>query len=438
MFSKSPAFNLKAVLLETGLAADTLRAWERRYGLPTPNRSAGGHRLYSQYDIETIKWLIARQAEGLSISRAVDLWNEHLASGLDPLAGYTSSSFASAQTTSANAAPDTTLDTIRAQWINACISFNETNAEQALNKAFSMFSVESVCMDVLQKGMSEIGGLWYENRASVQQEHFASGLAMRRLDALLSASPIPTRPQTVLVGCPPGEWHTFTPLMLSLLLRRRGLNVIYLGANVPAERFEETVSKVKANLVLLVAQSLISAAALQTTAFSLSGLNIPIGYGGRIFTLRPTLTNHIPGYYLGNAVDSSIDQVEKLLKVKGNVKDTKAVPQKYTTALQAFSSRRTYIENTLKELVQPLSIDPEQLNTGIHFLGDNIIAALQFGDMEHVTNEMEWLKVLLQFHQRPPQELTNFMNNYSRAVDEHINGSGSPIKTWLNEQARIT
>ncbi|MBL8103889.1 MAG: B12-binding domain-containing protein, partial [Anaerolineales bacterium] len=192
---------------------------------------------------------------------------------------------------------------IRTQWITACMSFNEVNAEQALNKAFSMFSVESVCMDVLQKGMSEIGSLWYENRATVQQEHFASGLAMRRLDALLSASPAPTRPQTVLVGCPPGEWHTFTPLMLSLLLRRRGLNVIYLGANVPAERFEETVSKVKANLVLLVAQSLISAAALQTTAFSLSGLNIPIGYGGRIFTLRPTLTNYIPGYYLGNAVD---------------------------------------------------------------------------------------------------------------------------------------
>jgi DNA-binding transcriptional MerR regulator len=72
MLSKSPAFNLKAVLRETGLAADTLRAWERRYGLPTPQRTAGGHRLYSQYDIETIKWLIARQAEGLSISRAVD------------------------------------------------------------------------------------------------------------------------------------------------------------------------------------------------------------------------------------------------------------------------------------------------------------------------------------------------------------------------------
>src|SRR5512144_2011880 len=87
MLSTTPAFNLKAVLKETGLAADTLRAWERRYGLPTPDRTAGGHRLSSQRDIETLKWLTARQAEGLSISRAVDMWNEQTASGTDPLAG---------------------------------------------------------------------------------------------------------------------------------------------------------------------------------------------------------------------------------------------------------------------------------------------------------------------------------------------------------------
>ena len=95
MVSTTPAFNLKAVLKETGLAADTLRAWERRYGLPVPQRSAGGHRLYSQRDIETIKWLIRRQAEGLSISRAVDLWNEQLGSGSDPLAGPVQSTFTS-------------------------------------------------------------------------------------------------------------------------------------------------------------------------------------------------------------------------------------------------------------------------------------------------------------------------------------------------------
>ena len=70
----TPVYNLKAVVLETGLKPDTLRAWERRYGLPTPNRSDGGHRLYSERDIQVLKWLVARQQAGLSISRAAELW----------------------------------------------------------------------------------------------------------------------------------------------------------------------------------------------------------------------------------------------------------------------------------------------------------------------------------------------------------------------------
>src|SRR5215208_3227388 len=124
MVSTTPAFNLKVVLKETGLAADTLRAWERRYGLPIPQRSAGGHRLYSQRDIETIKWLMKRQAEGLSISRAVDLWNEQLASGTDPLVGsaqQSSSSLAARAMPVQYQAPDTTLDTLRRRWVEACL-----------------------------------------------------------------------------------------------------------------------------------------------------------------------------------------------------------------------------------------------------------------------------------------------------------------------------
>src|SRR5215213_171735 len=250
MISTTPAFNLKVVLKETGIAADTLRAWERRYGLPMPQRSAGGHRLYSQRDIEIIKWLMKRQEEGLSISRAVDLWNEQIASSTDPLASLIQTA---ATMPVQYQSPDTKLDSLRADWIEACLNFSESSAEQVLNQAFSLFPVESVCLDLLQKGLSEIGDRWYENRASVQQEHFASALAIRKLDALLSASPAPTRRQTVLVGCPTEEWHIFTPLLLALLLRRRGLNVIYLGANVPSEQFANTVKETRADLVVLVA-----------------------------------------------------------------------------------------------------------------------------------------------------------------------------------------
>ena len=310
MVSTTPAYNLKVVLKETGLPADTLRAWERRYGLPAPQRTQGGHRLYSERDIHTIKWLMARQAEGLSISRAVDLWNENLASGQDPLAGLAPSAFASSLTTPAIYIPqETTLDAMRANWVAACLNFSETAAEQILNQAFSMFPVEAVCVEVLQKGMSEIGNKWYENQASVQQEHFASGLAMRRLDALLIASPAPSRPQTILVGCPANEWHTFTPLMLSLFLRRRGFNVIYLGANVPAERFEETVHTVRANLVILVSQTLVSAASLQHTALILTSKKISVGYGGRIFNLRPEIIKHISGREINQGHFNSVARI---------------------------------------------------------------------------------------------------------------------------------
>ena len=82
-----PRFNLKAVVQQTGLKPDTLRAWERRYGLPTPERSSGGHRLYSRRDIDTIKWLIARQQEGLSIKRAVEQWRQIEADGPRSVAG---------------------------------------------------------------------------------------------------------------------------------------------------------------------------------------------------------------------------------------------------------------------------------------------------------------------------------------------------------------
>ncbi len=432
MYSTTPAFNLKVVLKETGLGADTLRAWERRYGLPAPNRSAGGHRLYSQRDIETIKWLVNRQAEGLSISRAVDLWNEQIASGTDPLAGSAQTALTAASTMPVPyQAPDTTLDSLRARWIEACMEFSESAAEQILNQAFSMFPVEMVCLDVLQRGMSEIGERWYRNRASVQQEHFASGLAMRRLDALLNAAAAPTRNQTVLIGCPAEEWHTFTPLLLALLLRRRGLNVIYLGANVPSEQFSNTVKNLDGGLVVLVAQQLITAATLQQLALILSSKKIPVAFGGRIFTIHPELPKTISGFFLGNTLFEAIENIETILNEKVKPYQPKGISQLYAAAHQAFIARRAQIELTVRQLLEPLSISPEDIKTGIHFLGENITAALQLGDMSHASAEVDWLRTLLKSYDTPPQQLIHFMEMYSHAVNQNINGQGQPISEWL-------
>jgi DNA-binding transcriptional MerR regulator len=432
MISTTPAFNLKVVLKETGLAADTLRAWERRYGLPMPQRSAGGHRLYSQRDIETIKWLMKRQEEGLSISRAVDLWNEQISSGVDPLAGSvpSGSAYVSGVTTPFQS-PDATLASLRAAWIEACMNFSESTSEQVLNQAFSMFPVESICIEVLQKGMTEIGEMWYQNRASVQQEHFASALAVRKLDALLSASPAPTRDQTVLVGCPAEEWHTFTPLLLSLLLRRRGLNVLYLGANVPVSQLSETVKNSRVNLVVLIAQLLTSAATLQQTTLALSWQNIPVAFGGRIFSIRPELADYIPGLFLGRDLITALDEIEVILSSRTRQRQVKAASSDHTTALQAYLLKRPQIEMDVKQALEKFPILPEDVQTGIHFLGQNITAALQLGDMSHVSAEVDWLKGLLQAHGSADGQLIGFMQTYAQAVDQNMNGKGDPVTRWL-------
>jgi methanogenic corrinoid protein MtbC1 len=372
-----------------------------------------------------------RQEEGLSISRAVDMWNEQSASGADPLAGSVPTTLTLASVIPSQYASDTTLDTLRARWIDACLNFSESTAEQTLNQAFSIFPVEAVCIEILQKGLSEIGTRWYANRASVQQEHFASSLAMRRLDALLIASPPPTRTQTIIVGCPAEEWHTFTPLLLALLLRRHGLGVIYLGANVPTEQFSSTVKNIKADLVILISQQLITAATLQEAALVLASQNIPIAYGGRIFSVHPDLRESIAGSFLGDTLGAALENIDLLLVEKMKKRSAQAISPLYSATHAAFVAKRPQIELTFKELLEPLSISPEDIKTGMHFLGENITAALQLGDMAHVSTEIDWLKGLLQAHGSSEAQLIQFLLTYSQAINQNINGQGKPIFEWL-------
>ncbi len=303
-------YNLKAVLKQTGLKADTLRAWERRYGLPSPRRSEGGHRLYSEREIETIKWLIARQEEGLSISRAVDLWQQLLAQGRDPLGD-----------SPPEAAPPApllvegeTVADLRQQWTAACLAYDERRAEQALAQAFALYPPETVVLELLLRASSHIGDAWAAGEITVQQEHFCSGLAVRRLQALILGAPPPTLAGRIVVACPPREEHVISLLALTLLLRRRGRDVLYLGANVPVERLEALVRAARPQLVVLAAQLEDTAATLQDMAAALQRAGARVGFGGRIFNLEPHLRHQVAGHFLGETVDQALPAIDALLE----------------------------------------------------------------------------------------------------------------------------
>src|ERR1700730_11592163 len=72
-YADVPLFNTKAVVQKTGIAAPTLRAWERRYAILSPERAQNDYRLYSERDIAIIRWLKEHVDAGMSISQAIAL-----------------------------------------------------------------------------------------------------------------------------------------------------------------------------------------------------------------------------------------------------------------------------------------------------------------------------------------------------------------------------
>ncbi len=279
-----PRFNLGYVVREMNIKPDTLRAWERRYGLPSPERTDGGHRLYSKRDMDIVRWLMAQQENGLSISKAVELWNSLEAGGEDPLLNELKGIILAEESPAIyRAVRETSLEELRQGWIQACLRFDNAVAQGVLSRAFANYPMKDVLYHVLQRGLAEIGMLWFEKKATIQQEHFASALALQRLHALIADAPSPTLNGKVLVGGTIDEVHEFAPLMVNLLLRYRGWEVIYLGPNVPEIQLEVTLEKTRAQLVVLTAEQLHTGANLLDEAIFLKDLNVQLGYGGAIF-----------------------------------------------------------------------------------------------------------------------------------------------------------
>lgn len=435
MITKSaPLYNLKAVLKETGIKADVLRAWERRYGLPMPDRSGGGHRLYSQRDMDTIKWLMARQGAGLSISRAVELWRDIESEGRDPLDDPLKPAAPTVATPMPLGAPSN-LDQVRQHWLQACMAYNEMLAESLLNQAVAMYPPEMVVSEVLQRGLREIGELWFQNKATVQHEHFASALAMRRVDTLLSGTPLPAFAQSIIVTCPPNEWHTFTALVLSLFLRRRGWNVIYLGANNPNASLLETVRAIQPRLLILSAQQLTTAATLMKTAAELTEKGAQVAFGGRIFNVLPELRRRIHGHFLGETIEEAMLTIDHLVKHPRAIPEPHPINPLYIAMLESFTLKRGANELSVAEYYRARHLAPHHLQHSNEFFGDIVTAALTLGDINFINPDLDWLHNLMIQYEFSPDLISPYLNAYAAAMQQHMGAHAHVMADWAAQYA---
>lgn len=439
----TPIFNLKAVVKATGVKGHTLRAWERRYGLPQPERTQGGHRRYSQHDIDVIRWLTARQDEGLSIKRAVELWRALKADGQDPLqdkASNDSASVGGRQTKVAHtpthtiAQGDSRIDGLRQAWIAACLAFNKQKAELILAEALTLYPPETVCLSLLQKGVAEIGERWFTGEATVQQEHLASELAVLRVEALIAATPPPTRPGRILAACPAGEEHSFGLLVLTYLLRRQGWDVLYLGANMPMEQMGATIKATDPRLVILAAQQLHTAANLLSMGAIAQRSDVPLGFGGRVFNRTPALRARVPGHFLGPSLEGAPTVVEQLMTAPIPSPSVEPLPEGIKQALAHYREHKARIEAHAWEAMKPEDGTYDCLLRVSHMLAQNIVAALALGDIHFLNPHMAWLRELCSDSRPPDELLTGYLSAYHRAAKTYMDERGAPIVNWLAKQ----
>jgi DNA-binding transcriptional MerR regulator len=425
----TPSYNLNVVVRETGIKPDTLRAWERRYGLPNPMRTEGGHRLYSDRDIEMIKWFISKQDEGMRISQVVQMWKEMTADGVDPLTP--TRQVVDIQPVVEGLPDGSALVQLRNAWIEACLSYDEFGAEQILAQSFARYPVDLVVIEVLQKGLAQIGEGWYEGTVTVQQEHFTSALALRRINALISAAPAPTHPERILVGTPPGEQHVFSPLMLVLFLRYHGWDVTYLGANVPLEDIEPTINQVAPDLVIFTATMLTTAAALLQVAKFLAGQNINFAFGGRAFTENDALHKFVPGYFLGESLQGVVQTVAEILDGKHTPNEAVKPDNAYKQTFEKFKKMNPTINAHVVSNYYIASEYVELIEMVNQQFSGTIQAGLAFGDLSLITPELAWADTLIENNQMSGHLIDEYLSFYRKAVEQELGKEGEILVNWL-------
>jgi len=420
-------YNLGSVLHETGIAADTLRAWERRYGVPMPRRTPGGHRLYTEQDVQLIKWLMSRQAEGLSISRAVDQWRALVQSG-----EYPAQAGQAAITPTSHFAPDN-LDVLRGDWLAACLQFDEVEAEQVLDQAFAQATVEAVLEQVIQAGLREMGESWARGQASVHQEHFLSALASRRLDQLIAAAPPPIRNQVILVACAESEQHDLPLMHLTLLLRRLGGKAVFLGADVPSEQLVQTARATNAAMVVLAAQLLASAARLRQTAVELTQNGLQVAYGGRPFASAPALRRIIPGHYTGDDITSSAARVAQL--AQHPQKAPQAVDVVPHPLAHEYPKVLPQARIEIQQIMAGFPIAPASFEIANTHFAEAYEVALQLGEIAYLGEGQTWAWALFEGKAPSAESLRAYLMAQSKAIRFVLGTPAESIADWLESYA---
>ena len=292
-------FPIRTVCSVTGLNPVTLRAWERRYGLIKPRRTAKGHRLYTQSDIDRINEVVRLLDKGVPVSQVGQVLDSRR------------------EQKAQKPAAQNHWARIISDMINAISQFDERRLESVYNEALSLYPIDTVLRLLIVPLLRDLGRRWESTEGSVAEEHFFGVFLRNKLGARFHHLRARSDGPKLLTACLPHEHHEIGLLIFSLLAKSLGFDIVQLGANMPLDELPIAAKRAKCQAIVLAgSQAYDYAPIMKGLRVMVDEAKVPVFVGGSYsVSARDAIaaTKAIP---LGEDMAQALRLIQRTLEIK--------------------------------------------------------------------------------------------------------------------------
>ena len=234
---------MRIVSRRTGLSAEILRVWERRYGVVSPGRTHTGRRLYSDADIERLLLLRRATLGGRSIGTIAGLPN----AALEELVRQDAEADLAGGAPMARSAGDYPAGRLVAEGMRAIELFDLDALGAVLRRGSVALPVLEFLEGVVGALLHQVGTRWRDGTFRAVHGHLAANGVRRVLEQMTVAGP-DSAPRLVL-ATPLGQVHDLGAMMAGVNAAAEAWSVTWLGANLPAADIAHAAVSLRARAV---------------------------------------------------------------------------------------------------------------------------------------------------------------------------------------------
>jgi len=288
---------MRTVSVITGVNSVTLRAWERRYGLIKPARTAKGHRLYSHKDIELVNRIVRLLDRGISISQ--------VSNSLKAKSAETGEAWQQSN--------DLWVD-VQERATDAIVRFDENQLDKLYNDALALYPIDIVTERLLVPILVTLGERWANTEGSIAEEHFFGAFMRNKLGARFHHRYKHSTGTKLLVSCLPGEHHELGIMLFSLAAHDHGFRLVYLGPNMPLEELGLTAMRAGCHGIVLSGSVTRADEPLATGLKNLvDDADCPVFVGGQSSVRCSDIIKRAGALPIGTDIKASIRHIEQAI-----------------------------------------------------------------------------------------------------------------------------